>query len=159
MDTLLDRHWHHLPADEVLDLLESDLEKGLDTFEVEHRQERFGSNVLTQQKGHGPLVRFFLQFHQPLVYILLAAAFITVVLQEWTDSGVILGVVLVNAVIGFLQESKALKAIEALANAMTSEATVLRAGKKKRISCSQVTRSRPICDSFVLANFRLMNPP
>lgn len=123
-----------MPTSEVLDLLESNKEKGLDIFEVEHRRERFGSNVLTQRRGQGPLVRFLLQFNQPLVYILLAAVFITAILQEWADSGVILGVVLVNAVIGSLQESRALKAIEALASAMTSEATVLRAGEKKRIS-------------------------
>ena len=52
------------------------------------------------------MVRFLLEFHQPLVYILLAAALITALLQEWVDSGVILGVVLVNAMIGFAQESK-----------------------------------------------------
>lgn len=123
-----------MPSSEVLDLLESDQEKGLDIFEVKHRQERFGSNALTQRKGQGLLVRFLLQFNQPLVYILLAAVFITAILQEWADSGVILGVVLVNGVIGFVQESKALKAIEALASSMTSEATVLRAGEKQRIS-------------------------
>jgi len=89
-----------MPSSEVLDLLESNQEKGLDIFEVEHRRERFGSNVLTQRRGHGPLVRFLLQFNQPLVYILLVAVFITAILQEWADSGVILGVVLVNAVIG-----------------------------------------------------------
>ncbi len=138
METILSRHWHHLPESEVIGLLETDLNHGLDLFAVEHRQARFGPNAITQRKGQGPLVRFLLEFHQPLIYILLAAASITAFLQEWVDSGVILGVVLVNAIIGFAQESKALKAIAALANAMTSEATVLRVGEKKRISATKL---------------------
>ncbi|MBE0575582.1 MAG: cation-transporting P-type ATPase [Desulfuromonadales bacterium] len=134
MDTLLSRHWHHLPQDEVATLLESDGAKGLDMFEVAHRQTHFGPNRLTLKKGKSPLVLFLLQFHQPLIYILLAATVVTFALQEWVDSGVIFGVVLVNTVIGYIQESKALKAIEALARAMEGVATVVRAGKKEKIA-------------------------
>jgi len=133
MDTLLSRHWHHLPQDEVAILLESDTTKGLDTFEVTHRQAHFGPNRLTQKKGKNPLILFLLQFHQPLVYILLAAAAVTFALQEWVDSGVIFGVVLINAIIGYIQESKALKAIEALALTMEGAATVLRSGEKQTV--------------------------
>lgn len=138
MERFIGKHWHHLPEDEVQDLLDSNLEKGLDVFETKHRQERFGPNVLTQRKGRGPFVLFLLQFHQPLVYILLGAVFVTASLKEWVDSGVILGVVLVNAILGFFQESKAVKAIEALARAMTSEATVLRAGEKHRMAATEL---------------------
>ena len=134
MDTLLSRHWHHLPRDEVATLLESDAAKGLDIFEVAHRQKHFGPNRLALKKGQNPLVLFLLQFNQPLVYILLGATMVTFALQEWVDSGVIFGVVLVNAVIGFIQESKALKAIEALASSMEGVATVMRAGKKEKIA-------------------------
>jgi magnesium-transporting ATPase (P-type) len=133
MDTLLSRHWHHLPQVEVATLLETDAAKGLDTFEVAHRQSHFGPNRLTLKKGKHPLVLFLLQFHQPLVYILLGAALVTFALQEWVDSGVIFAVVLVNAVIGFVQESRALKAIDALARAMEGAAIVVRAGKKTKI--------------------------
>ncbi|MEA3292669.1 MAG: cation-transporting P-type ATPase, partial [Pseudomonadota bacterium] len=134
MQSLLDRHWHHLPREEVLDLLDSSAERGLDRFEVDLRQQTFGPNSLTPKRGHGPLVRFLFQFHQPLVYILLLAAVITALLGEWVDASVIFGVVLVNAIIGFIQEAKALTAIDALSRVMTSEATVLRAGEKMRIS-------------------------
>ena len=123
MDALIAKHWHHLPADEVIDLLDSDKEKGLDLFEVDDRQKQFGANVLTGKKGKGPLLHFLLQFHQPLIYILLVAGTVTALLQEWVDAGVIFGVVLVNALIGFIQEAKAVKAIEALAKTMTTEAT------------------------------------
>jgi cation-transporting P-type ATPase F len=138
MDTLLSRHWHHLPRNEIATLLESDSTKGLDIFEVAHRQTHFGPNRLTLKKGKNPFVLFLLQFHQPLVYILLGATAITFVLQEWVDSGVIFGVVLVNAIIGYIQESKALKAIEALGRKMEGIATVIRAGKKERISTSEL---------------------
>ncbi len=84
---------------------------------------------MTAKKQKGPLIRFLLQFHQPLVYILLAAGTVTLLLQEWVDASVILGVVLVNAFIGFIQEAKAEKAIESLKQMMTTQATVLRDGK------------------------------
>ena len=138
MDTLLSRHWHHLPRDEIAMLLESDAARGLDIFEVAHRQGHFGPNRLTLKKGISPLLLFLLQFNQPLVYILLGAVAITFALQEWVDSGVIFAVVLVNAIIGFIQESKALKAIEALAHAIEGVATVVRAGKKEKIPATEL---------------------
>ena len=138
MEKLMARHWHHMPGEEVVDLLQTNPERGLDEFEVKHRQERFGPNVITGKGGKGPLMRLLLQFHQPLIYILLAAGLVTAALQEWVDSGVIFGVVLVNAAIGFLQESKALEAIAALAQTMVAEATVLRAGVRRRISSAEV---------------------
>jgi Ca2+-transporting ATPase len=135
---LIARHWHHLPIDEVAALLESDRERGLDRFEVEHRLEAFGPNAITAQKGQGPLIRFLLQFHQPLIYILIVSGLVTAVLGEWVDSGVIFGVVLVNAVIGYLQEAKAVNALAALARTMTTEATVLRQGEKRRIPATEL---------------------
>ncbi|MGI9288563.1 MAG: cation-translocating P-type ATPase, partial [Pseudomonadales bacterium] len=138
MDTLNTKQWHSLPAGEVEKLLGSDGAKGLAAQEVAQRQTQFGPNRLTPQKGTNPLVLFLLQFHQPLVYILLGATAVTFVLQEWVDSGVIFGVVLVNAVIGFVQESKALKAIEALARDMEGVATVVRDGNKETIPAAEL---------------------
>ncbi len=138
MQNISDKSWHNLPAAEVLDLLQADLEQGLGAAEVNRRQQRFGHNVLTQKKGQHPLVLFLLQFNQPLVYILLGATVITAALQEWVDSGVIFGVVLVNAVIGFVQESKAVKAMQALAQSMDSAATVLRSGQKQIVSSTDL---------------------
>jgi Ca2+-transporting ATPase len=138
MQTLLGRHWHHLPAEEVVQLMETDLECGLDLFEVKHRQERFGPNVLTPRRGKSPLLRFLLQFNNPLIYILLAAAVITAVIKDPVDAGIILAVVLVNAVIGFVQEARAEKAIEALAQAMTAEAAALRSGQRLRLPAAEL---------------------
>ncbi|MCB1977159.1 MAG: cation-transporting P-type ATPase [Nitrosomonas sp.] len=138
MNTLLSKHWHHQPHDEVIALLDSDIVQGLEPSEIIRRQKNFGPNKLTPKKGKSPLVLFLLQFHQPLVYILLAAAAITFALQEWVDSGVIFGVVLANAILGYTQESKAIKAIEALTCTMDGATTVIRAGIKQKIAASEL---------------------
>ncbi len=138
LETLLEKHWHHFSPSEALALLETDRERGLDAFEVSHRQKQFGANKLTPHEETHPLILFLQQFHQPLVYILLAATFITAFLQEWVDSGVILGVVLMNAGIGYIQESKALKAIESLAQSMDGMITVIRAGQSQRLSVTEL---------------------
>ena len=138
MKELIARHWHHLPIAEVLELLEGDQDKGLDRFAVEHRLAEYGPNTISTKKGRGPLLRFLLQFHQPLIYILIVSGLVTAVLGEWVDSGVIFGVVLVNAVVGYLQEAKAVNALAALARTMTTEATVLRQGEKKRLPATEL---------------------
>ena len=138
MNTLLEKHWHHLPQPEVLDLLDTDAAKGLDRFEVEERQKDFGPNLLTERKGKGPLLRFLLQFHQALVYILLGAVVIKVFLGAWVDASVIFGVVLLNAIIGFIQEGKALSALAALSRALITTSTVLRAGEKQQVDASEL---------------------
>jgi Ca2+-transporting ATPase len=138
MDTLLGKHWHHLPIDDVLDLLGTNARQGLDIFEIKHRQERFGSNTLTPKKGKSPLQRFLLQFNNPLVYILLVASLVTAVLKDPLDALVIFGVVLINAIIGYIQESRAEQAIAALAQSMTTEAAVIRGGKAMRLSATEL---------------------
>ena len=135
---LIARHWHHLPITEIVDLLEANQERGLDQFAVRHRLETFGPNAITAQKGQGPLIRFLLQFHQPLIYILIVSGLVTGFLGEWVDSGVIFGVVLMNAVVGFIQEAKAVDALAALTRTMTTEATVLRQGEKRRLPATEL---------------------
>ncbi len=127
------KKWHHMPVEQVVRLLESDIHKGLDQEDVQRRLQQFGPNILTAKRGKGPILRFLLQFHQPLIYILIAAGLITAGLGEWVDSGVIFGVVIVNAIIGFIQESRAENALAALADTMMAEATVIRGGEKRRI--------------------------
>ena len=133
MDTLINKHWHHLPVEEVLELLDTDSRAGLDLFEVRHRQQHFGPNQLTPRKGKSPLVKFLLQFKNPLVLILVAASVVTAVLKDVTDAAVIFGVVLINAVVGYIQEARAEESIAALAKTMTVEAVVVRGGKILRL--------------------------
>jgi Ca2+-transporting ATPase len=125
--------WHELESEKVARLLEADLKHGLSADDVRSRQARFGLNRVTAKARTSPWRQFLLQFHQPLVYVLLAAAGITGFLGEHVDSGVILAVVVVNAIVGYLQESKAGKAIEALARMVTTEATVRRGGVRMRV--------------------------
>jgi len=138
MNKLLGKHWQHLPPKEVVELLDSNIERGLDLFEVKHRQERFGLNALTPKKGKSPLMRFLMQFNNPLVIILVVASVVTAVLKDLTDALVIFGVVLINAVIGYIQESRAEQAIAALAKTMTTEAAVVRGGKVMRLSAVEL---------------------
>ncbi len=130
--------WHSLPADEIIKRLGVDASAGLSSNDVKKRREHFGINQITPKKGTPLWLRFLLQFNQPLVYILLLATAVTLFLKEWVDASVIFGVVFVNAIIGFLQESKALKALEALSRSMTSSVTVLRDGKEQHISSTEL---------------------
>jgi len=138
MEKLIGKHWHHLGAADAVQLLESSLEKGLPLFEVKHRQERFGPNEFKTKKPRSPLRAFLQQFAQPLVYLLVLAAGVTAVLAHYVDAAVIFGVVLVNAVVGFLQESKAEKAIESLKKMVQTETTVIRDGVKRRVSSREL---------------------
>jgi Ca2+-transporting ATPase len=138
MNTLFGKHWHHLPVNEVLDLLDTNLEHGLDVFEIKHRRERFGLNMLTPQKGKSPVIRFLMQFNNPLVIILLVASLVTAILKDPLDAIVIFGVVLINAIIGYIQESRAEQAISALAKTMTTEATVVRSQKVARVPAAEL---------------------
>jgi magnesium-transporting ATPase (P-type) len=122
----------------VVLLLETDATKGLTSDEAAQRLERFGPNVLPKFRRHGPLVRFLFQFHHPLIYVLLAATVITALLGEWVDAGVIFGVVLVNAVVGFIQESRAEAALDALASMMKTEARVRRDGQTIRVPSEDI---------------------
>jgi calcium-translocating P-type ATPase len=138
MQTLLDKHWHHMEAGQVAEFLNVKTDMGLDQFEAEQRLHNFGENVISSKKGKTHLERFLLQFNQPLVYILIAAGLVTAFLGEWVDSLVILGVVLVNSLVGYIQESKAVKALDSLSASMGTDATVVRAGKTLKVPAASV---------------------
>ncbi|MGB6219850.1 cation-transporting P-type ATPase [Haloferula sp.] len=131
-------HFHHREIPEVVRLLGSDCGHGLATTEVANRQEKYGLNRVTARAGTPPWKRFLLQFHAPLVYILLAAATVTLFLHEWVDASVITAVVLVNAIIGYFQEAKAEKAIAALGEMVGTEATVRRDGRRQRVPSAEL---------------------
>ena len=138
MNSLSQKPWHNLSAAVVIVLLQTSTGQGLDESEVRLRRQRFGLNVLTPKKGKSPLMRFLLQFNNPLVIILLVASGVTAVLKDLTDALVIFGVVLVNALIGYIQEARAEQAITALAKTMTTEATVKRSGQVLRLPAAEL---------------------
>ena len=119
-------------------MLEVTPEDGLTHDEAKRRLEKFGENVISVKKEKNPIISFLLQFKQPLVLILIIAGSITAVLQEWVDTGVIFAVVAANATIGFIQEHKAGKAIQALARIVKSENVVVRNGQKTRLLSREI---------------------
>ena len=130
--------WHQLHGDEVLRLLDVDPRSGLTPGEAERRLVKFGFNTLTQRPSVPAWRRFVRQFNQPLVHLLLLAVIVTASLGEWVDSAVIFGVVFANAVVGFIQESKATNAIEALSRMIASVVTVRRDGHPLRVNTREL---------------------
>lgn len=129
---------HTLPGHEVVLLLETDPHRGVDSAQAAERLERFGANALPAARGAGPLLRILRQFHHPLIYVLLVAAAATAALHEFVDSAVIMAVVVVNAVVGFIQESKAEAALQSLQSMVHTEATVIREGHERRVPSQEL---------------------
>jgi Ca2+-transporting ATPase len=110
------------------------LVSGLSAAEAESRLKEYGPNKVTEKPGTPGWKRFLLQFHQPLIYILLVASGVTLALREVVDGSVIFGVVFILAVTGYLQETKAEDAIRALTKVLVAEATVRRDRRRQRVS-------------------------
>lgn len=123
--------WYQLSVKQVFETLESG-SVGLTTSEAKARLEKYGYNELKFKKI-SPFVRFLQQFHSPLIYVLLVAALVTGFLGHLIDTAIILGVVIANVIIGFIQEGKAESSIEALEKMMAPECTVLRDGERKTL--------------------------
>jgi P-type Ca2+ transporter type 2C len=131
-------NWHSMDAEEVIEKLQTDQKKGLDKEEATARIEKFGKNELPKGKKRSPLMRLLLQFNNVLIYVLLIAALITGLMEHWIDTGVILAVVIINALIGFIQEGKAEKALESIKELLSLEATVIRGGEKWTIDAEEL---------------------
>ncbi len=127
--------WHALPADEAMRELDCD-SSGLGSAEAAKRLAREGENRLPAAPGRHPLLRFLSHFHNVLIYVLLAAAAITTALEHYLDAGVILAVVLANALIGFIQEGRAEQAMNAIRNMLAPQSSVLRDGHRQRIEAT-----------------------
>ena len=133
--------WYQLTVDEAFKCLSAG-SSGLTSSEAKARLERYGYNELKFKK-RSPLVRFLLQFHNPLIYVLLVAGTITGILSLGGedmvgDTVVIFGVVILNVIIGFVQEGKGEAAIEALQRMMVPESTVLRDGRRQVIPAREL---------------------
>ncbi|MDO8441650.1 MAG: cation-transporting P-type ATPase [Polaromonas sp.] len=128
--------WHTQPVAQALRTLSVETGMGLNRQEAARRLEQYGRNSLPAPARRGPWRRFALQFHNPLIYVLLVAGAITFGLNDYVDAGVIVGVVLINALIGFVQEGKAEKALEAVRAMLASHATVLREGERHEIDAA-----------------------
>ncbi|SMO59910.1 cation-translocating P-type ATPase [Fodinibius sediminis] len=125
--------WYTLTSEKACEIANTASETGLTEEDVEKRLSFFGPNEIAVEAGLTRWQILIHQFKDPLIYILLAAAFVTFVLQDYVDSGVILAVVLLNAVIGYIQENKAQSAIRALSRLSDPKAQVIRNGREIEI--------------------------
>ena len=129
--------WHAVPVQEVLEGVEVG-RKGLSSEQVAERLQQFGPNRLRPPHRRGPVMRFLAQLHNVLIYVLLAAAIFAVLLRDYLDAGVILGVVVINTLIGFIQEGKAEKALDALRDMLSPSATTLRDGRRTTVPAEEL---------------------
>jgi magnesium-transporting ATPase (P-type) len=128
---------HALPASEVLAKLESSTQ-GLTSAQAAERLKRYGANALPESRPRHPVVRFAAQFNNALIYFLLASALGAAILGHAIDAGAIVAVVLVNAIVGFIQEGKAEQALAAMRGMIAPQASVLRDGVRAAVPAASV---------------------
>jgi len=123
---------HARPADAALAAVEA-YSTGLSEAEAARRLERFGPNRLPEPPRRSRMLRFLAHFHNVLIYVLLASAAITAALGHLVDTGVILAVVIANAIIGFIQEGRAEQAMDAIRQMLAPKSSALRDGERRSV--------------------------
>jgi magnesium-transporting ATPase (P-type) len=130
--------WHGMTTGEVITRLNTNTKKGLDADEVASRLQKYGSNRLPEGTKRGTFVRFLSQFNNILVYVLLGASFTKLMLNLWLDATIIFGVVVLNALLGFIQEGRAEKALDSIQNTLSAAARTVRGGETRMVAADQV---------------------
>lgn len=130
-----DQPWHARPSEVVTEALRSP-EGGLSATEAANRLSRYGPNQLAGAKMRHPLLRLLRQFHNLLLYLMMGAGVITALLGEWLDAGVLWAAVIVNVLIGYIQEGKAESALAAIRGMLAPLATVIRDGSRQQCDAS-----------------------
>ena len=123
---------------QILNELKTDVERGLSDEEARRRIGEYGPNSIEEKKAKTKLQIFLSQLKDPMIYILMAAMVISAFLKEFGDSVIILAVILLNAIIGMIQESKAEKSLEALKKMSSPSALVRRDGEIKEIPAAEL---------------------
>ncbi|WP_397543968.1 HAD-IC family P-type ATPase [Roseovarius salis] len=129
--------FHALPPEKVLEAMDAGPD-GLSTQEAERRLQAHGPNRLPAPPRRGAVVRFLAQFHNVLIYVLILSAGITASLGHWVDTGVIVAVVMVNAVVGFIQEGRAEQAMDAIRRMLAPRSAVLRDGRRVSVAAAEL---------------------
>ena len=129
--------WHNISTEASLEKLQT-AATGLSEAEAKLRLETYGANRLPEAAKRSAFMRFLLQFHNILIYVLLGCALVTAALDHWIDTGVILAVVVANAIIGYIQEGKAEKAMDAIRHMLAPHANVIRGGERISIEGDQL---------------------
>ncbi|MFT0851273.1 cation-transporting P-type ATPase [Achromobacter sp. F4_2707] len=129
--------WHAHGTEYAAQTLNSP-ENGLSGGQATARLAKYGPNELAAAKPRHPLMRLLMQFNNLLLYLMMAAGIITALLGHWVDAGVLWGAVVINALIGFVQEGKAENALSALRRMLAPHATVIREGKRQEINAADL---------------------
>lgn len=137
--------WHALSVDDAVSRLKTDPRQGLTRAEVAARLALHGPNRLPEAARRPAWRRFLQQFHNPLIYVLLVAGFATLALQDHIDAAVIFGVVVINAAIGFVQEGKAERALEAVRSMLAEHALVWRDGERHTVDAADLVPGDIVC--------------
>ena len=122
----------------MLGRLTTSAENGLDAGEASARLQKYGPNRLPEGRKRGPFMRFIAQFNNILVYVLLGAGFTKMMLGLWIDAAIILGVVVINGLLGFIQEGRAEKALDSIRNMLSAEARTLRGGAPRMLPADEL---------------------
>ena len=130
--------WHNMDVQAVAAELQVEAEQGLSDEQIEERLDKHGLNKLPDQKKQHVIVRFLAHFNNVLIYILMAAALVTALFDHWIDTWVILSVVIINGVVGFIQEGKAEKALDAIRGMLSLQAQVVRSGRRREIPAEEL---------------------
>ena len=129
--------WHTLNRSQVEEILDTG-RHGLSDTEADRRLGVYGPNRLAPPKRRGPLMRLLMQFHNILLYVMMGAAVITALLGHWVDTGVLMAAVIINAIIGFIQEGKAESALDAIRGMLSPHAMVVRDGMRREIDAGEL---------------------
>ncbi len=151
--------WHALPVPEVLEALGTHRQRGLTAAEVAARQERYGFNELQEAPRPGFLARLWQQFNNFLIWILVIASLISLALGDVIEAGAIMAIVVLNAVLGVIQESRAEEALAALKKMAAPEAQVIREGRQITIPARELVPGDVVLletGNYVPADIRLI---
>jgi len=130
-------NWHSKTTEIVFENLDT-ASQGLSKEEASSRLETYGENLLPEPKTRNSFIRFLNQFNNVLIYVLIVASVTTALLGHWVDASVIFGVVIINALIGFVQEGKAENALKAIRQMLSPNAIVMRDGHQATIKAEEL---------------------
>lgn len=134
----IDTFWHMMPVDEVIRRLDTNPDTGLSNTEADNRLKKYGYNQLEEKEGVSPLMLFLGQFNNFIVWVLLGAAIISGALEEWVDALAIIAIVIINAIIGFIQEYRAEKSLAALQKMSAPFSKIMRNGEIHSIPSREI---------------------
>ncbi|MEP9409820.1 MAG: cation-translocating P-type ATPase [Candidatus Brocadia sp.] len=162
---MVDAPWHIMPVDEIIRRLDTNPDTGLNNREAENRLKKYGYNQLEEKEGVSPLLLFLGQFNNFIVWVLIGAAIISGVLEEWVDAVAIIAIVVINAIIGFIQEYRAEKSLAALQKMTAPFSKVMRNGEMYSIPSREIVPGDMVlleagdyvpADGRLYASFNLM---